>query len=957
MRDSGRSRVLLERERELAQIAALMDEACSGDGRFLVIAASAGMGKTRLLEAARHAAPANLRVLTARGTELERTFPFALVRQLFEPPLAVMAREEYELLFDGAAAAARSVLRPELDDQRAPRLEDRFGILHGLYWLTAALAERRPLLFAVDDLHWADDPSLDFFGFLLPRLEELPVLLAVACRPKEPGAPRGVLQLVTDPTAQHLSPQPLSHEATAALLGAELGTDADGSFAAACHDVSGGNPFLLSELIQALSARAVAPSADQAAVARDIAPDRVAQTVLARLGRLLPQARTVARSLAILGDDSEHGLVAALSELDVRTALSAADALRAASILDPDESLRFIHPLIRTALHAEIPSGERTAAHIAAAALLRSRGAPSGRLANHLLSSDAQGDRETVVTLLDASIQTLAGGAPESAVAYLLRALREPAPADLRAAVLQGLMTAAIRAADYGVYDAVATEIRSELESSPHLLSRWARLLAVWLALGGRVDEAVPLLERAIDAALHENAVGRAFRLDAQLCSFARLSPTEVRPRFERYRDSIEHDSPNGRLAAAFDAGWSLIHGEADSAMAVARHALQDGRIFAEQPDILAPGWAMMALWAGGAVEDASVAAEQALSVARERGAAPEIAAAWWLRGCTAAAGGDLIAAEADHRQALHIARLGGFRATIPTLIGSLATVLIERGALHEAASLLEQLGAGDRPVVWFSVPGFYRGGLLLAQGRLVQAAEQMLALQRRLEEWGLDGMPFMQPRILAARAMAGLGDHERARELAEAELVHAKRWGAPWPIARVYCALALSMESADRIAMLQRAVEMLEGHSRALERAQALSELGMALRRARQRAAAREPLREALELARQCGAMGLARAVHHELEATGATVRRYAPIGVESLTASERRVAEMAADGMTNREIAQTLFLTVKTIETHLSAVYDKLGVRSRRLLPGALNGRRGVDGLPSSLHEAELR
>ncbi|MDR9372869.1 helix-turn-helix transcriptional regulator, partial [Conexibacter sp. JD483] len=107
---------------------------------------------------------------------------------------------------------------------------------------------------------------------------------------------------------------------------------------------------------------------------------------------------------------------------------------------------------------------------------------------------------------------------------------------------------------------------------------------------------------------------------------------------------------------------------------------------------------------------------------------------------------------------------------------------------------------------------------------------------------------------------------------------------------------------------------------------------------RARRRADARAPLRDALELARRCGAAELARRAHDELAATGEKVRRYTPIGVESLTPSERRVAELAAGGMTNRQIAQTRFLTVKTIETHLSSVYDKLGIRSRRQLPAAL-------------------
>ncbi|HXE45155.1 MAG TPA: AAA family ATPase [Conexibacter sp.] len=939
---------LLERERELAQLDASIADACSGAGRFLVVEASAGLGKTRLLKAARDRAPAAMRILTARGTELERSLPFALVRQLFEPPVSAMAGTEREALFDGAAAAARSVVSPSRAEQgHETRVVDGFSVLHGLYWLTAAFAEHQPLLLVVDDVHWADDSSLDLLTFLLPRLEELPLLLIAACRPAEPGAPLGALRLTTDPVAGHMNPQPLSRQATRALIATELRSEPDDPFVAECHAVSGGNPFLLTELLRALSAQSVVPSAAQASAVREIAPDRIARTVRMRLNGLSPHARTVARSLAILGDDSEHGLLAALDGLDAAQTLNAADELRAAALLDPGEPLRFIHPLVRTAVYANIPAGERTASHVAAATLLQRRGATPERLAGHLLLSDAHGSRETVKTLLDAGARALAHGTPRAAIAYLRRALREPPPAELRADVLQALIVAGIRASDHALHDAIEPEILAELEANPPLLSRWARLLAVWLALGGHISRAVPLLERAIDAALREQVFKRAFRTEAQLLTFARVAPAEAKSRLARYRDGIEPGSADERLAAAFDSAWCLVHGEAGQGVAFARLALRDGKLFAEQPELMAPGWTMMALVSADALDDAQRAAEQALDIARERGAAPELVGAWLLHANTAAARGDLAAAEADRRQALHIARLGGMQTLIPNLATSLAIVLIDRGAIREAARELEAFGEADQLMVWFAVPGLARGRLLLAQGRLKQAADQLLAVQRRLEEWGVDGLPYIQARLIAARALAGLGDHAQAAELAEQELVHARRWGASSPLARAYRALALTKKGPDGIALLEQAVALLETSPAILQRAEALAELGSALRRARRRAEAREPLREALQLARQCGAAALARHAHGELQAAGATVRRYVPVGVESLTASERRVAEMAASGMTNREIAQTLFLTVKTIETHLSHAYEKLGIGSRRLLPDALS-RAGAGVTP---------
>lgn len=199
-------------------------------------------------------------------------------------------------------------------------------------------------------------------------------------------------------------------------------------------------------------------------------------------------------------------------------------------------------------------------------------------------------------------------------------------------------------------------------------------------------------------------------------------------------------------------------------------------------------------------------------------------------------------------------------------------------------------------------------------------------------------GVPAPPVYICVAHVAAALEDRERARTLADAALARARQWGAPSLVSSALRARAATLDDSARITALEEAVAVLDRSPVRLARAGALTDLGAALRRARRRADARPPLRDALELARRCGAAGLARRAHDELAATGEKVRRHTPIGVESLTPSERRVAELAADGMTNRQIAQTRFLTVKTIETHLSSVYDKLGIRSRRELPAAL-------------------
>lgn len=933
---------LLERERELAELDAVVSDACDGGGRLAVVEAAAGLGKTRLLEAARdRGRGAGMRVMAARGTELERNFAFALVRQLFEPALAALDDSAREALFAGAADAARGALGVSPGGTASEPVADSFAVLHGLYWLTAAFAEQQPLLLAVDDAHWSDAASLDFLRFLATRLEELPILLVLACRPDEPGAERSLARITGDPQARRLTPRALTSEAAAALLAEELEREPEDAFTTTCHEVSGGNPFLLRELARTLAVEEIDPVAGQASRVRDLAPERVTRTVQLRLARLSPEARAVARAVVVLGDDADGGLAAELAGLDEGTAARAADELRAAAVLDPGSALRFIHPLVRTALDAELLPGERAEAHMRAVELLRVHGAAPQRLATHLVATDARGDRATAATLLEAARAALSSGAPRSAGAYLARALREPALDDLRPAILDAVVTAGIRASDRELFAAVLPELLEGLERDPSLRVGWGIKLSTWMILNGRADDAIPLLEGAIEVANARSDADGAFRLEAQLGLVAQRPLPDTRARMIRYVDRIPADSASGRLAAAHESEWHAFDGTAADSIEAARRALaRDARIFVEQPELFAPGRPVLALILADEIDAARQAIEHALAHAQRRNATPELIAARWMNGLVSWAYGDVAAAEADCRQALEIARLGRLRFAELPMQCVLAILLVARGELDDAEAEVESTGmTGEIPdVVWFAPVLYARGQLRFAQGRFEQAADDFLQLERFSTRWGVLGMPAPPARVLVARALSGMGDRERAREVTDAALAHARRWGAPTLISQALRAHAMAIDGADRLAALEEAAAVLDGSPALLVRAEALADLGAALRRARRRADARPPLREALELARRCGAAGLAKVAFDELAATGEHARNYTPIGVESLTPSQRRVAELAATGMTNREIAQTLFLTVKTIESHLAAAYDKLGIRSRQQLPAAL-------------------
>jgi DNA-binding CsgD family transcriptional regulator len=932
--------VLLERERELAEIASALSAAESGRGGAVAIEGGAGLGKTRLLREARElGARDGLAVFSGRATELERDFPFALVRQLFSTSLAKLPAVEREAVLEGARAA-----RGALGLDPLGGTHDSFAVLHGLYWVTAALAERRPLLLAVDDAHWADAGSLDYLGFLLPRLEELPVALVFTRRPDEPESPEGLGRIAADPSVLHLTPTPLSTGATASLLTHELGRQPASSFAAACREVSGGNPFLLCELVRTLDEQGVEPEAQEAELVRKQAPERVSQTVLRRTGRLSPEAQAVARSLAILGDGGDPRLVAKLAGIEPELVRRAGDELRAVSILEADATLRFIHPLVRNAIYEGVPGGERGIAHAQAAALLRERDAAPEEIATQLLAAEARGDRTAVETLTEVGRRALATGAPRSAIAYLMRALREPAPDDLRAAVLEPLITVSFRAVDHAAWAAIEPEVLAELERNPSLRSRWAAPLTMVLAMAGKFEKAASILVEGVGAAATEGDVHRAFQLEAQLATLAQMVPSVPKVDLTRYADRIDPESPAGRLAAAIEARGAAIGGSAREAADAAKRALGgDGVILNEEPELVAFVMLVMTLVAADEVDVARAATERALAIARKREATPQLALGMFLRGFVAWGYGDVTNAEADMRQALDLAKLARIPPMVLLVAGALVEVLIEADELEEAEAVLGSLGiaAGpmpDSPV--FSLLLFARAHLQFEQGKSEQSLGDSHALSDIAERLGFGPGPSLLVAPFRARVLVAAGEQAKARELADDGMAAARRWGAPGTVAHAARAVAISRGGAEAIGQLEEAAEMTKNSPRRLGHAEVLVDLGAALRRQERRAEARPPLREALRIARRCGAARLAKRASTELELTGEKVRRYVPIGVESLTPSERRVAELAASGMTNRQIAQRLFVTVKTVEAHLSAAYDKLDIPGRRQLPAALEG-----------------
>src|SRR5215213_3546169 len=435
------STLLLERDAEMAALQRMLDAAHAGDGRLVTVEGSAGIGKTRLLSETRTRARASkIDVLFARAGELEGDFAFGVVRQLFEPALANSEPDVRAELLAGAAEFAAPLFASAPTSAASDAGESSFARLHGLYWLAANFALRNPTLLVVDDLHWADEPSLRWLGYLARRLEGLPLGLLVATRPPEQAnAPALVSELLADPLAAVIRPRNLGHESAAALTRELLGVEPDAAFASALHAGSGGNPLYLAALLDAVRRAAIDPTADHAAHVLELGPEAVARGVAARLARLPEDASKLLRAAAILGDRTTLSFVAELADLDAAAGVNAAGALVRHDLLAQENPLEFIHPVVRTAVLEDMSAAERIGGHRRAADVLLQTGALPEQAAAHLAQTLPDHDRFVVATLRQAARRSLAQGAPEAAVAYLRRALEEPPPSEQRRDVLYEL--------------------------------------------------------------------------------------------------------------------------------------------------------------------------------------------------------------------------------------------------------------------------------------------------------------------------------------------------------------------------------------------------------------------------------------------------------------------------------------------------------------------------------------
>ena len=902
---------LVDRARETAVLRGLVEGTAAGTSSCVLVEGPAGIGKSRLLlEAARLAASGGLQVLSARGSQLEQSFGFGAVRQLFEPVLGDPGHRDVVLA--GAAGAAGTVF--ENTDQTGEQ-QGSFAALHGLYWLTVNLAADAPLLISVDDVQWCDAASLRFLAYLVKRLEGLPVLVVLARRTGEQLPDDSLLaEIALDPALTVLRPAPLTAEASATLVRERLGEGTE-SFVSACHRMTSGNPLLLRQLLRALEDEGVPPDVSHVDTVRAVGSRAVSALVMLRLRRMPSDVTAVARAVAVLGEDAGLPTIAALAQRPEDEVAIALDTLSRSEILTEDRHLTFVHPLIGEAVYDDLPAADRALQHERAATILHQQGAPPEQVAAHLLRAPRRGNADAVKVLRAAARTAVSRGASDSAVLLLRRALEEPVPGEERAAVLVelGLVETLV---DGPAGAAHLVDAYALLDDDDRERARLAIVIArthVFVSPPGVATEFAARAAAAVPDGLDDERQGLIAL--QRITGFMHGLP-EAGYRAGPVPEVSGHGVGARMLAATL--GYELLRDGEDRARAVelCRFALDGDRLLAVDNGLL---WIVAANVLLLADEDLHDFWDRALARAHATGGLFSALSVNLWRGFTQYRHGQLDDALQSLADATEQQRMWGISDVSATYAAAFTlNVLQDQGDLPAAKAALDEA----RRLPWVG-----------EGGRLLREAAARLHVEDGQPDQALDLLttPVDHPEVvnpawapwrgLKARALAALGREGEAIELADEEVALLRRWGAASSLGaslRLRGELRGDAGAAD----LREAVDVLSGSRSALESARARLSLGCSPEVADDEAVSL--LRSALDTARTSGACAVAGAAAAALARRGHVAHDPADSAAAGLTGRQRRVSDLAAAGLDVNAIAQRLFLTPGTVRAVLESTTE---------------------------------
>ncbi|MFF1902944.1 AAA family ATPase [Kitasatospora sp. NPDC058218] len=905
---------------ELKVLETRLDAARRGRAGLVVISGTTGMGKTRLLRAFLESA-ADRDVTVSHG---------ACGRTAVGP---------------GYAAALALLGRFGLTGQDVadrPRAASHYQVLHRLHTLVAGLTADRPLVLVLDDAHACDEQSLRWLDFTLRRAQGLPLLVVLARRTEgEPAAPQAWADLVAQPAYSTVRLGPLGLAQIGALARQVFRAPVEPSFAERVLACSGGNPRRATRLLRALCAEGVRPDARGAHRAAELGGRLVVLSVHGRLARMPAWVREVATATAVLGEDSPD-LVAALAGIPGALVQDALGLLRRCELVAARHPAR-MDEAVRRAVLDPLGGGELARLRTRAALLLSDAGRPAEQVAGYLLQLPGTPEPWMVTVLREAAALAEARSAPGSAAGYLHRVL-EAEPQDdavrlrLADALAQAdpieavplLREALARAADVRARARIAVQYGMTClaaHQAPAAAGELAAILRALRAQLGPEDE----LRTAVESVLLITG------------SADRSTVAPLRRRVEQPAGP-DADGAAAQQRHALSALLSALYGS--SREVTVDHARQV--VNAAGP--VGQNWPLItsavALGLADETQDALTVLERALRYGQGEHTAWTRALALSGRALVRYAIGAIPEAMADARTVIETVgeESCGARLALPRVV--LASALLDRGETGPAADLLAGIA---RPQPRGSVLDYHpylmaRARVRWAVGDGEGALRLLVESGRAQREAGLVNPVFAPWWSLACEVLASLGRPDAAREYAEHGAESARRWGTARGLGLAALARGVITGGRPGVELLAEAVARLSCSPAAAEHARAEYALGRALLTIGDQAGAREHLRAAADRARCCGALALARAARRLLISAGGRMREITTSRVDMLTGAECKVAGLVVSGASNRQIAQTLFVTVRTVETHLTNVYRKLGVGHRAALASALPARAVV-------------
>jgi DNA-binding CsgD family transcriptional regulator len=890
---------LLERDAALSAVAALLDRAAAGEGGALFVTGEAGSGKTAVLDAAGRLAAGRFAVGVGRGDVVEAGLPFGVVDQAVRG----IGAEGFDL----PAAGGR--------DARAAHF------YASVRWLEEAAA-RQPILLVLDDLHWADPDTLALGVVVCRRIGGLPVAVIGALRRHPPAALEAALGLAAEDHAFIERIEPLSAEAAADLLRERLGGEMDAALAARAFEVTAGNPLLLGEVARSVAGGQVQLPEGRRLVLARLVGGTADELALARAGAVLGRSFRAGDAIALAGLASDAG-DAALEALCRNGLLVASD----------DGRTEFVHALFRQTLYEDVDAPVRLRMHARAFAVLRATGASAAECAENAVAGRMAGDADALATLEAAGLGSLDAGAVSTAAGWLRAAaelggalMSEPA----RIALAEALMLDGDGATALGVAQAILDDPRTEalqrarvlalmgrslFRDGDHLESRRRYRAAVEVAETAGGPLAVEVLLDHAGVELFSTGPRAALDICTRAEQVARGAPAEVRGLVDAALGfcRVLTGDPGGLPVAAAGAAAVELHSTAGRAPTITWYAV------------------------AASVLEAHDEADRAFAVA-ERCAEPGDPVIWSLVAITHADHmariGHLAAALETAERAAGMAALAS---TAQPLVGAIqADLLLLAGRAEESAAAWAeaQRSASARgegmASMWLGLTRLRR---LAASTDIPAGCEQVASLAQLADELGLVEPCVVPWEREALAALLRAGDDAGALRLLEQLEERAAPLPCRWPrIVALGVRAALAERSGDLDAAPTYHQQALALHTEVhlpIERCRTLLDQGAYLRRRGDVAGARAVLAEATRDAEELGAEPLARAAHAELALAGGRRRRAAD---DALTAAELRVARLAAQGATNAEIAAQLFVSAKTVDTHLQHVFAKLGINSRR-------------------------